>query len=93
MNSAVRTATPQTSSGLGFSANKVDISDLASFVAPVRRYGTNPQDLPFSSRWDLVAGRGLFTTWINISDLTRMIVVKPPLYGGTIRWFGGPACA
>jgi len=79
--------------GTGSSANRVDITDLTNFLAPVRRYGTSPEDLAFGSRWDLAPGRGLFTTWINISDLMRMIVVKPPLYGGTIRWFGGPACA
>lgn len=81
--------------GTGMSANKVDISDLASSLAPVRHYGASPEDLAFSPPWDLAPGRGLFTTWINISDLTRMIVVKPWIspYNGTIRWYGGPACS
>jgi hypothetical protein len=40
----------------GASTNKLDLTDLASFVAPVRHLGTSPGDQAFDPRWDLVPG-------------------------------------
>ena len=51
----------------GLSANKLDIQDLTNFIAPVRRIGTNPGDANFSSRYDLVPGKGILSSWINLS--------------------------
>jgi len=69
----------------GLSINKLDIQDITSFVAPVRRLGTSPGDPNFSSRWDLVPGKGLFATWINLNDLTALIAGTtgfPPMFNG-----------
>ena len=83
------------SGGFPDSTNKVNLADLISFVAPQRHFGTSPGDSGFNSRWDLQPGRGLFATWINITDLTGMLsgpTGSPPMFGG-IRAFGGPACS
>jgi hypothetical protein len=68
-------------------ANKFNISDLGSFVAPVRRLGKNPNQAGFSSRWDLVPGNsGLVSSgWINIVDLGATVSGVsgfPPMLGG-----------
>ncbi len=75
----------------GTSANKVDLSDLSSFLAPVRRLGTSPGDADYDARWDLVPGKGIFATTINVSDMTALLTVTPPMFGGQ-RAFGGPSC-
>ena len=75
----------------GTSANKVDISDISSVLAPVRRLGTSPGDAGYDARWDLAPGKGVFRDNINVSDLTQLITVAPPMFGGQ-RAFGGPAC-
>ena len=83
------------SGGFPDSTNKVNLADLISFVAPERHFGASPGDPGFSSRWDLQPGRGLFATWINITDLTGMLsgpTGSPPMLGG-MRAFGGPACS
>ena len=74
----------------GLSANRVDIVDVTSFVAPLRRFGTNAGSTPGGTRWDVVPGKGLFATDINIADLTSVITAKHPVLGG--RAFGGPTC-
>lgn len=75
----------------GTSANRLDMNDLTSFIAPVRRLGTSPGEAGFDARWDLKPGAGLFTKQINVQDLTTLLVVKPPMFGGQ-RAFGGPTC-
>lgn len=79
--------------GIPDSTNNVNILDITSFLAPVRRLNNSPGDLDFNQRWDLTPGPGLFTDWINISDLTRLLTVKPPAppYDGDIA-FNGVAC-
>ncbi len=82
------------SGGIPLSTDKVTITDLTSFLAPVRRLDTDPGNANFSSRWDLVPGRGLFMHWININDLTALIAGTtgmPPMFGGA-KAFNGPAC-
>jgi len=83
------------SSGIPNSTNKITITDLTSFLAPVRRLDTSPGGAGFSARSDLVPGRGLFIEWINISDLTALLAGPsgfPPMLGGA-RAFNGPACS
>jgi hypothetical protein len=75
----------------GFSANKVDIQDLGTFVTPIRRLNTSPDDPGFHKRWDLVPGRGPFPKWINMQDLASPIVLYPPMFGGA-RAFNGLTC-
>ena len=41
------------------STNRVNIMDLTSFLAPVRRINTSPGDVG-DRRWDLVLGQGVF---------------------------------
>ena len=69
----------------GGSANKVDIQDLTSFLAPVRILNSSPGDAAFNSRWDLVPGPGVFAKFININDMTALIAGTsgfPPMFGG-----------
>lgn len=78
----------------GFSNNDLDLQDLTSFLAPVRRLDTSPGspgDANFSVRWDLVPGPGLFSKYVNIQDLTALLVLHAPMHEGA-RSFGGPAC-
>ncbi len=75
----------------GTSANQVDLQDLISFLAPVRRLGTSQGDANFDRRWDLVPGRGAFSADINLEDLARLVTLAPPMFGG-VRAFGGPSC-
>jgi hypothetical protein len=77
--------------GLRDSTNRITISDLVSFLAPLRRFDTSPWSAGFSSRWDLEPGPGVLGTWINITDLTILITLAPPMFAGT-RAFDGPAC-
>ena len=79
-----------------FTANKYNISDLGSFVAPVRRMGTISGQAAFSSRWDLAPGDSGLTSsgWINIVDLGATIggpTGFPPMLGGA-KAMGGPVC-
>jgi hypothetical protein len=56
----------------GVSANRLDVVDLASFVAPIRRINTSPGDSGHNVRWDLVPGSTIGET-INISDLAALV--------------------
>jgi hypothetical protein len=82
------------SAGTPDSTDKVTITDLTSFLAPARRLDTSPGDLDFSSRWDLIPGRGTFLDWIAINDLTALLAGDPgfpDMFGGA-RAFDGPIC-
>jgi uncharacterized protein YkwD len=76
----------------GPSANQVDLSDITSFVAPVRRVNTSSGQAGFDARWDLVPGASAFGTTINIQDVTALATVAPPMFGGA-RAFDGPSCS
>ena len=72
--------------------NKVNILDVTSFLAPIRRINTSLGDNGFDVRWDLAPGAGVFAKQINIQDLTVLITVAPPMFGGN-RAFNYPtAC-
>jgi hypothetical protein len=78
------------------STDKITIGDLTTFLAgPAgRRLDTSPGHASFDSRWDLVPGRGLFGTWINVSDLTALLAGTsgtPAMFGGA-KAFNGPVC-
>jgi hypothetical protein len=66
----------------GLSAGKLDVQDLTSFLVPTRRLGTSPGDLDYLVRYDLVPGKGILSTFINIQDLTNLLVLAPPMFGG-----------
>ncbi len=76
----------------GLSVNKVDLQDLATYVAPVRRINTSPGDAGYDPRWDVSPGNGGFGKMINISDLSLIVTVKPLMFGGVARAFNGPVC-
>jgi len=82
------------SGGIPDSTNRVTVLDMTSFLAPVRRLDSSPGHPNFDKRWDLVPGRGLFATWINVNDLAALISGPsgfPPMLGGA-KAFGGPVC-
>ncbi len=74
----------------GFSANKVNISDLASYVGAPRYLNTNVGTNPGDVRYDVVPG-STFGNHINIVDLQSVAFVTAPMLGGA-RMFNGPAC-
>jgi hypothetical protein len=82
------------SGGTPDSTNRVNILDLTSFMAPVRRLDKSPGHPDFSARWDLVPGRGAFLEWIAIDDLTAVLAGPsgfPVILSGS-RAFDGPPC-
>jgi len=76
------------------STDKVNIVDLQTYILPIRHFGSSPGDAEFDSRWDLVPGRGVLGTWINIADLQYLVTVMPTRapYNSIARAFSGPAC-
>lgn len=75
------------------STDRVNIVDLQTYILPVRRLGTSPNDGNFDVRWDVVPGPGgPFATYINVADLSKMAFDVPPMFGGATRAFNGPVC-
>jgi hypothetical protein len=67
----------------GGSANKLNIQDVLAFVAPTRRIDTSPSHANFSSRFDLLPGKGALGTWLNVQDITAMFNAPagfPPMF-------------
>jgi hypothetical protein len=84
---------PADLNGSAFSLNKINISDLAAFINPIRYLnqdvGTDPNDV----RFDLVPGSTVGTD-INVADmaaLTTGVSGFPPMLSGS-RAFNGPVC-
>jgi hypothetical protein len=76
-----------------FSANKVNVQDISSFVSPVRYFNQNTGTDPGDKRFDLVPG-STFGFHINVQDLAALTSGNtgyPPMLNG-VRAFGGPAC-
>ena len=72
-----------------WSANRLDIVDLGSFIVPIRRINTSFGDPGFNQRWDLAPGSNSGPT-INIEDMAKTITGAsgyPPMFGGQ-RAFG-----
>jgi hypothetical protein len=76
------------------SIDEISITDVTSFLAPIRRVGTSGGDPNFSARYDLVPGFQFpFDTWIAINDVTALLYGTtgyPTMFG--VRAFGGPDC-
>jgi hypothetical protein len=68
------------------STNRVNISDLASFVAPVRRINSFVGGTNYSPRWDVNADGT-----INTQDIAIVSILRPAMFAGA-RAFNGPAC-
>ena len=84
---------PADLNGSAFSLNKINVSDLAAFISPIRYLnqdvGTDPGDV----RLDLVPGSTVGFD-INVADMAALISGasgSPPMLGGA-RAFGGPVC-
>jgi hypothetical protein len=70
-------------------ANQLNISDLASFVAPIRRLGTTPANAEYSARWDIVPGSTVGAS-INVQDIAALLLGPsgyPPMLQGA-RGYG-----
>jgi hypothetical protein len=79
--------------GGSYSVNRVNISDLASFVAPIRYMNTDVGTRPGDVRWDLAPG-STFGKDINVQDLAALISGgsgHPRMLNGA-RAFNGPYC-
>lgn len=77
--------------GIPESTDRVNLLDITSFLAPTRYLDTNPGDAAFDVRWDLVPGPGPLLTYINLEDLTSIIILAPPMLEGQ-RANNGPPC-
>lgn len=77
-----------TTTGLGL----INMSDLTSFVSPVRRLNTSPGDPGYDQRWDLLPGKGPLTETINVMDLSQLVTLRPPMFFGQ-PVLGGPSCS
>jgi hypothetical protein len=73
------------------SANKVNLTDITSFVAPTRYLGTDVGTNPGDARWDLRPGDTVFSADINAADLAALVTLTAPMLDGE-RAFGGPPC-
>lgn len=60
----------------------LDIADITALLAPTRRLDTSPGDANFDIRYDLLPGKGVFSTFINISDLNTLLILAPPMFSG-----------
>jgi hypothetical protein len=76
--------------GDGLSHNKIDLQDLTAFLGPVRRLDSSPGDPEYSVRFDLVPGTSIIPNHINITDMTAILSLQPPMLNGQ-RAFGA-AC-
>jgi hypothetical protein len=76
--------------GSGASVNKVDLLDLASYVAPIRYLNTDVGTRPGDVRWDVV--QSAIGADINLLDLANIVTVSPPMFGGNTLAFNGPPC-
>jgi hypothetical protein len=74
----------------GASANRVDISDLATYIVAPRAYNSSPGDPGYHPRWNVRPGGG-FGHEINIQDLA-VFPLTTPLMLGAVRAYNGPAC-
>ena len=77
----------------GTSTNKLDISDLAGFVAPLRRLGTSPGHPNYDKRWDIVPGAAV-GAHINLTDVAALLsgpTAYPPMFSGARAY--GQTCS
>jgi hypothetical protein len=83
---------PADLAGGAFSGNRINVSDLAVFQAPVQRTNTSPGDANYNPRWDIVPGTGgLGPNHINAIDLNSVSQVAPAMNEG-LRAYGSAPC-
>jgi hypothetical protein len=76
------------SAGVPDSTDVLTITDLTSFIAPIRHLDTDPSEVGFSARWDIAPGQtfgGPTADWIQVTDLTALFAGTtgfPPNFGG-----------
>jgi len=87
------TGWPADLTSAGPSANRITLTDLTSFIAPLpRHFNTDPGDAGYDVRWDLVTGNGAAPPKdISLTDLTNLTTLFPPMLGSA-KAFGGPVC-
>lgn len=68
--------------------DKIDISDVLSFVAPTNRIGATPSSPNYNRRWDIVPDAA-----INVTDLLNLVTFTAPMppFNGA-KPYGGAAC-
>jgi hypothetical protein len=69
----------------GLVPNALNVEDIGSFIAPVRRLGKSPGDAGFSSRWDLVPGTTIGGPHVNVQDIAAPfmgVTGYPPMFDG-----------
>jgi hypothetical protein len=74
------------------SHNRIDLQDIASFLAPTNRFNTSSGDPGFHIRWDVSPGTGGGSETINIIDMGRLLTVSPDMFGGNRAWNYGTPC-
>jgi len=74
-----------------FSANKLTVQDITSFLAPVYRMNSNPGEAGFDPRWDLIPGKGILAKFINIQDLVAIIPSSTTTTARPLMFNGQPA--
>ncbi len=77
------------------SRNRITLHDFTSFLAPIHYFNSNVGIRPGDVRWDLVPGKGIYETDINLNDLTALLAGasgSPAMLGGK-RAFGGAECS
>ena len=77
--------------GVPDSTDRINVLDLVAYLAPTRHLNTNVGDNPGNVRWDIVPGKGVFSTDINVEDLISLIVMRPAMFSGA-RAFNWEAC-
>lgn len=84
------------SGGIPDSTNRVALNDVLSYVAPTRRINTSPGHPDFSTRWDLLTGRGILADWVNINDVLALVAQTPmgypPMLAGARAFSHGTGC-
>jgi titin len=82
------------SGGIPNSTNRITLTDLTSFTALPRKFNTSPGNANYNPRWDLLPGRGILGQWININDLSALILGttgSPSMFNGN-KAFNGSTC-
>jgi hypothetical protein len=77
--------------GVPESTNRITIRDITSYLAPTRHLGANVGATAGNVRWDIVPGKGVLSTDINIQDILSILAIEPPMLSGR-KAFAGPAC-
>jgi hypothetical protein len=73
-----------------FSMDKINIQDLARFIAPVKKLNANPYVPNWDPRYDLVPGTTIGVNFVNVADIAKVAIFVPPMFG--VKAYGGPTC-